>query len=417
MRIFRFLSFFGAILLLSSALCGRSQDCNHACDPSARDASGCCPAAAPSRAKPKPRTPRPPAQDRAQSFLLLTPDADCDISVDGAALGAVRKDEVRKIPAIAGDHVIQASRSGGGEFKTIVSITAAGEQKAVAISFEAAAAGGENGATLLLLTDADCEVSVDDVSVGLVSPDSVKKVPVKMEDHLIVAKSPDGRIMRSFVKVDHAGQVAVNIACALAPPPTIDPAAAAALEEKALDSYVITAEDRYSISMTVNPVMPVTGIDRGFYNASLFQAMYVGVMKDQLTSSLVKQGFSVTETTLECHRTGGLLSKKTECVSRSAADQTVPPDCTLNLAFDIDEEKTTLRVDSTLDCAGYPAEHFKHSKDIDGRVPMWLGPSKNKAFAETFLFPTAEDIAKKIGETRAVKLMVQRKKRNAAASS
>lgn len=408
MRMHRLSLLLTTIILLLSAHAGRAQDCNHACEPAARDASGCCPAAPVS--KPRPRTVH--ASAPASSYLLLTPDADCEVSVDGMdQAGTLRKDEVRKVKVGVGDHVVKAlavRATTPGEFKSIVTISAPGEQKAVAISFagEIAHAADAADATLMLLTDADCEVSVDEVSVGIVSPDSVKKVPVKIEDHLIVAKSPDGRIIRSFVKVDHAGQVAVNIACANSPPPSSAPAAP---DESAIESYVLTAEDRYSISLTVNPVMPVSGIDRGFYNANLFRQMYVGVMKDQVTSSLIKQGFSVADSSADCHKTGGLFSQKVECVNRPAA-QATPPDCQLNIAFVIDDGKTTLRVDSVLDCAGYPAERFTHSKDIEGRVPMWISPSKNKNFAESFLFPTAEDLAKKIGETRVLKQLVLRKK-------
>ncbi len=346
-------------------------------------------AVAPARARAQSAPAAPPA-----AWLLLTADDPCNVTVDGEAQGTLAAGEVRKLKTGPGEHLVRAKRaSDGAEFRARAALAKDGDQKLVAIRFTSGAPRDEKEypATLMLVADANCEVSVDDSPLGVVARDAVKRVPVRIEDHFVTARRPDGSLSRTIVKVDRAGQVAVAVSCGVAPAAAaaVAPAPGAGPTDAELDAWEMTGDDKYAVSVSVNPEMPVSGLPpRGIYSASTFEAMYPVIMRDVLPAALIKQGFTV-------------------------ADRE-PGDCRLTLAFTYPQSHESLLLDSELDCGGQPGERFNFSRPTENGKVMWFSPSHNKNYIEGYLNPAADELAFKLTRSHAVKRVAKKKAKPAS---
>jgi hypothetical protein len=77
---------------------------------------------------------------------------------------------------------------------------------------ETRAAEREGDVTLLLTSEIGCSVTIDGEHVGAVAPRGLKKVPVSMGQHYVVAKSDDGkRQWEQIVEAKGKGQIIVKI--------------------------------------------------------------------------------------------------------------------------------------------------------------------------------------------------------------
>ena len=143
-------------------------------------------------------------------------------------------------------------------------------------------------AVLLLSPDADCEVFVDGVSAGMVNKNGLKRISATVEDHVVTAKNPAGKLFRTVVKIEKAGQVAVNIACAPEPPAAVAPNP----EEENLDAYQLTPEDLRRIPILLDDATPVQGIDT-LHMADRRNQVPSGI-RHELGAALRNAGFEVT---------------------------------------------------------------------------------------------------------------------------
>lgn len=106
---------------------------------------------------------------------------------------------------------------------------------------------------------------------------------------MVSARSADGKSFRTVVKVEKAGQIAVNIACAAERQAA---AAAPRAEEEDLSGYVLTPEDLRRIPILLDDATPVQGIES--MRLADNHGQVPAAIRRELRAALGNAGFTVT---------------------------------------------------------------------------------------------------------------------------
>ncbi len=168
------------------AVRANAQTCNHKCPVEQRDESGCCPAAPAPKPKPpvrpKPKLAAAPAASAPvaappRATLLLLPDADCEIFVDGESAGRAVRNELKRVTVETGGHTVVASADDGRTFRAAVNADGAG-QFAVNVEFPPAASAAAAPAP----TAAPAPVAEENLEGYVLSPEELRRIPIQLDD-------------------------------------------------------------------------------------------------------------------------------------------------------------------------------------------------------------------------------------------